>query len=228
MPEEEPETCVGEEARQVAEYIYHEFYSRNAQRRKGLVASPRIELTRLTVPQYKNAVADLIGYFTPQDDSPAEPGLSAEYYQSKGMSKADKLKQSRIDDSVDFDFGEGSPLESIGADQFSIVWRGALVAEDTGHYEFRVRTQNGARLYLNSDRPQRRRRLRDDSSVAGQAALIDAWVSSRKNAREHRPRAVAWRSALSAAFGVFQVQGKDSIHPTGMEAASWCLERTGR
>ena len=195
MPEEEPETCVGDEARQVAEYIYNEFYSPVAREKKRITTVPRVELTRLTVPQYRNALADLIGQFTPTprnnvrrrggqrppDDAPQpapEPGLRAQYYQSKGMSKADKLQQDRVDRSIDFDFEEQSPVEGITADQFAIIWQGTLIADDTGYYEFRVRTENGARLYLNSDAPQRRRKLRDDSSVAGQAALIDAWVSS--------------------------------------------------
>ena len=191
MPEEEPESCVGDEARAVAEYMYHEFYSFGARQKKGLVSAPRIELTRLTVPQYRNAIADLVGHFTPrpqQDDASTEPGFSAEYFQSKGMSKADQLKQQRVDWRIDFDFGEGSPAEDITADQFTIIWQGALVAAETGHYEFRVRTQNGARLYLNNDSPEQRRRLRDDSSVAGQAAFIDAWVSSGQM-REHTARA---------------------------------------
>jgi hypothetical protein len=190
MPEDNPGSCVGEDARQVADYIYREFYSFEARRRKNLVPAPRVELVRLTVAQYRNAVADLLGQFTPPpgDDSrksefgdePAEikPGLRGEYFQSKGMNKADERRFERVDGRVDFDFGEGSPAEEIAADQFAIVWQGALVTQDTGYYEFRIRTQNGARLYLNRDASQRLRKLRDDSPVAGQAALIDAWVSS--------------------------------------------------
>ena len=53
-----------------------------------------------------------------------------------------------------------------------------MKAADTGYYEFRVRTENGARLYVNNDETGGRRKLRDDSSVAGQSALIDAWVGS--------------------------------------------------
>lgn len=191
MPDGEPESCVGDEARQVATYIYHEFYSPAARQRKGLVTVPRVELLRLSVPQYRNAVADLIGQFTPRpserrgrrgrtDDSEPVRGLRAEYFQSKGMSKADKRRLSRVDASVDFDYGEGSPAQDITADQFAIIWTGALAAPRTGYYEFRVSTQNGARLYLNMDGGGRRGKLRDDSSAAGQAALVDAWVSSGK------------------------------------------------
>jgi hypothetical protein len=69
MPEDNPGGCVGDEARLVARYIYDEFYSPAARQRKGLDPPLEVELMRLTVPQYRNAVADIIGYFTP---TPAE------------------------------------------------------------------------------------------------------------------------------------------------------------
>ena len=60
MPEGEPEKCVGEDAKAVAAYIYDAFYSPIAQARNQ---PARIELSRLTVRQYQNAVTDLIGSF---------------------------------------------------------------------------------------------------------------------------------------------------------------------
>jgi mono/diheme cytochrome c family protein len=190
MPEGEPEACVGEDARQVAEYIYDEFYSPEARRRKGLARDARLALVRMTATQHRNAVADLLAHFTPapnvipgNETSEATPpgvlpGLRAEYFQSKGMNKADSLQIERVDRRIDFDFGEESPGEGITADQFAIIWEGAVWPRATGHYEFRVRTENGARLYLNDDPAERIRRLRDDSAAAGQVALIDDWVSS--------------------------------------------------
>jgi cytochrome c553 len=180
MPEKAPEACVGEEARQVAEYIHRQFYSREP----GFGA-PRVSLARLTVDQYRNAVADAVGRFAPtkapptrsrrrgrrapeqSSPGPTVPGLRGEYFQSRGMSKADQLAHYSSDTHIEFDFGEGSPAATISKDQFSIVWQGGLVANDTGHYEFRVNTQNGARLYLNLDPHQGLRKLRDDSSAAG-------------------------------------------------------------
>ncbi len=211
MPEDHPEECVGDEAQQVAEYIYNEFYSPVARQRKGLDPVLQVELMRLTVPQYRNAIADLVGYFTP---SPAEtrqllsereprrrrrdggppsaaseddetsgeiaPGLRGSYYRSKGMSKADELAFERIDSRMEFDFKEAAPAEEMPEDQFAIVWVGAFTAHTTGEYQFRITTPNGARLYLNNDPTRGLRKLRDDSSAAGQSALIDAWVSSQK------------------------------------------------
>ncbi len=222
MPEGEPENCVGDEARQVAAYIYDAFYSPTARQRLGLDPVQKVELMRLTVPQYRNAVADLIGRFTPdpaetrqllaerepsrrrrrpegrranrdgsnRDGSnrdgansasdAVEAGLRGSYYSSKGMSKADSLSFERIDGRMEFDFQEGAPAEGIPTDQFAIVWEGALAARTTGEYLFRITTPNGARLYLNDDPTSGLRKLRDDSSAAGQSALVDAWVSSKQ------------------------------------------------
>jgi hypothetical protein len=190
MPAENPEECVGEEARAVATYMYHEFYSLPARHRQGLGPMPRVELARLTVPQYQNAVADLVASFTPpppEAGSADQPGLRAEYFQSNGMNKADKLKQERVDTRLEFNFKDAGPTEDTSAAEFAIIWEGSLRTDDTGYHEFRVSTQNGARLYLNFDPQRRRGKLRDDSSDAGQAALIDAWVSSGQM-REHTTR----------------------------------------
>ena len=189
MPEDDAESCVGEDAQAVAAYVHDTFYSLQARITNGLTPAPRVELVRMTVEQYQNAAADLLGYFTPEvkTSGDAEPGLRAEYFQSKGMSKADKRKLERVEYEIDYDFGDKSPTDDITADQFAIIWNGSLTPPSTGYYEFRVRTENGVRLYLNNDPSRGRRRLRDDSSVAGQQALIDGWVSSGKM-RNHTAR----------------------------------------
>jgi hypothetical protein len=201
MPEGEPEDCVGDEATAVARYIHQEFYSPAARIRRGFDQKLEVELSRLTVPQYRNAVADLIGYFTPPPEqihhasggrrrgdgsqenseatpSVAEPGLSGAYFASEGMSKANKLVDSRVDRKLEFDFGDSVPFEGLPKDQFAIVWEGSLIARDTGEYHLRVTTPNGARVYVNLDPSSGLHKLRDDSSAAGQFPLIDAWVGS--------------------------------------------------
>ncbi len=205
MPEEDPEQCAGEEARKVAEFIYEKFYVPSKASTAGF------ELTRLTVPQYRNAVADVLATFAPTEayeepdprrrptqrpPSPllenvsaqnSVPGLLAMYYQSEGMSKANNLVIRRVDPRIDFNFGEDSPGPGISADQFSIIWEGSLTANATGDYEFRLTTENGARMYFNLDPQAALRKLRDDSSASGQSALLDAWVGSGKK-RERSAR----------------------------------------
>ena len=77
MPEDKPGTCVGEEAAQVAEFIHGAFYSPTAQARNK---PARIELSRLTVRQYGNAVADLLAGLESPATYHRERGLRGEYF----------------------------------------------------------------------------------------------------------------------------------------------------
>src|SRR5262249_34210520 len=86
-PEGHPGTRVGEEADRVAAYIYDAFYSRTAQARNK---PARIELSRLTVRQYRNAVADLIGNFRTPGAATDAHGLKAAYFKSYGFRPTNK------------------------------------------------------------------------------------------------------------------------------------------
>ena len=181
MPDGEPEKSNAEESLAVAQYIHGAFYSPEARARNH---PPKHELARLTNRQFRESVADLIGSFRPAQKVGAGTGLKAEYFQSDGMNKKSKRVLEREDKVLDFDFGEGSPVEGIKADQFSIAWNGSLLAPETGFYEFKVRTPNGARLYVNSDFKDGDSNARDDSGAKREATLIDAWVSSGEEVRE--------------------------------------------
>jgi len=181
MPEDKVGTCVGPDADAVAAYIHGAFYSPQARAKNS---PPKIDLVRLTNRQYRESIADLIGSFRPVKHARETAGLEAEYFQSEGMNKKKKSVLKRRDRAVNFNFGEGSPAEGITADQFSISWNGSLLAPDTGEYQFRITTQNGARLYLNSDLAAGDSNRRDDSDAKRQDALIDLWVSSGGMVRE--------------------------------------------
>ena len=183
MPEDDAKACVGEDAKQVAGYIYHAFYSPEARAR---LKPPRIDFSRLTNRQFRESIADLVGKRAGLVGD--GQGLKAEYFDSKGMNKKDKRKLERIDGAIDFDFGEGAPIEEMNAEQFSIGWEGSFRARETGFYEFRVRTPNGARLYVNADLKEGDRNYRDDSSAESRKPLIDAWVSSGAEVREETAR----------------------------------------
>lgn len=166
MPEDDPEACVGQDARLVAKYIYDEFYSVIAQTRR---APPRLQLSRLTVNQYRQVVADLVASFQSAPRWDQERGLSGEYFDGRGF-RGDKRKLRRVDAMVNFQFGETSPLPGeLSNEEFSIRWQGGIWAPQTGTYEFLVETDNAIRLYLNDLR----------------VPLIDAWVRS-GNETTHR------------------------------------------
>jgi len=160
MPEDAPEKCNGPDAEAVARYIYDAFYSRQARLRNH---PPRVELVRLTNRQYLNTVADLIKHFTGHDGAATgERGLRASYYNSRNFNRGSNVLE-RVDRQVNFDFGTNSPSgDPPGTNGFSMQWRGSIIADETGDYEFILKTPNGARLWVNDD----------------DNPLIDGWVAS--------------------------------------------------
>ena len=150
MPEGEPEKCVGEDARQVALYISEKFYSPAAQAR---LKPPRLELSRLTVRQYRETLADLIGSFRNDKTTyNGDRGLWGQYFNARRFDKKLRIIE-RLDPQVQFDFGDKSPEpEKIANDEFFIHWSGSLLAPETGVYDIIVKTDNGTRLWLNDPR----------------------------------------------------------------------------
>jgi len=179
MPEKKPQECVGDDARAVAEYMYDSFYTAIARAKHS---PARVEMTRMTVPQYLNSVADLMEPFLGRTQA-GEPGLKADYYRARNMSN-DKRAFDRIDGGVNFDFGEGHPFDQqvkqkekdgkkpedepkYTAEEFSIRWSGSIIAEETGEYEFAIVSENGFRAWINSPDP-----------------IIDGWVASGREKSE--------------------------------------------
>ena len=176
MPEDAPGECVGEDAQRVAAYIYETFYSKDAPGRSKFRA-PRIELSRLTVRQYRNCVTDLIGSFRNPARWGEERGLKGEYT-SRSRRRRDNNggggSLNRVDPEINLQFGMSSPipeqdeLKDVAkkwqrvpmllvplrlfrpfSQEFRVTWQGALLAPETGEYEFRVKTENATKLSIN-------------------------------------------------------------------------------
>lgn len=197
MPDDNVGACVGDDATKVAAYIYETFYSPKAQAR---LHPPEFDLSRLTIAQYRTSVADLVGRFRPGFDKPpgSQRGLKAHYSgpelekpadptatpevkpEDKPQAKKDDAKKKkdrpkvqfdRVDGQVSFHFGTASPdPEKMDPEEFSVRWDGSIIAEETGTYEFIVKSENGVRLAVN-----------DMKNL-----LVDAWVSSGPDVREEK------------------------------------------
>lgn len=188
MPEDKEGTCVGEDAKAVSAYIYDAFYSQAAQAR---MSPPAKDLTRLTIGQYRTSVMDLVGRFrmgvgydrplsteqgikgTYRGVELPKPGEKAVDTTSKTGIKSKRPNKTieRIDPVISFRWGPDSPVkETLEAEQFQNRWDGAVVADETGVYEFIIKSENGVRLWVNDD----------------QEALIDGWVSSGPEVREEK------------------------------------------
>lgn len=181
MPDDAPGTLTAEDALSVSAYIHGAFYSSEARAR---LSPARRELQRLTHEQHQTSVADLLASFGTVKQATRRGGLAAEYFQSKGMNKKERSALRREDASVDRDWGTNSPVDGITADAFSVAWSGSLLAPESGTYDFRVRTPNGARLYVNAEMAPGDQNRRDDSDARRSEALIDLWVSSGGKMRE--------------------------------------------
>jgi cytochrome c553 len=188
MPEGKEGTCVGEDAENVAAYIFDAFYSPTAQLRNNPIHE---DLSRLTAEQFQNSVADLIGRFEGGHDRPfgkGERGLRGRYngrfavpigpimkprgdQERAERNRKERSSFDRVDKVVSFHFGAGSPDPvRLRPDDFNTRWDGSIYAPETGMYEFIVKTENGIRLYVNNPREP----------------LIDAWVTPGPTVREEK------------------------------------------
>ena len=73
-------------------------------------------------------------------------GLLAQYFNSEALTG---VELSRVDSTVNFDWGSGSPDATIGSDNFSAHWSGQVEAAFTETYDFIVNANDGARLWVN-------------------------------------------------------------------------------
>ncbi len=136
MPEDDPGSCIGNDAEAVAAYVFENFYSEAAQVRNR---PPRIGLARLTGPQLRQSLADLYSHFGGMPNTTSQRGIKAIYYDGPKRKNENK-KVERIDPLLQFDFGHDAPVEGVDPKAFSIHWEGGVLAEKTGRYEIVVRS----------------------------------------------------------------------------------------
>jgi hypothetical protein len=170
MPEDDPTRVTGADARLVAEFIHAAFYATPARHDDR---PPRVELSRLTVRQHRNSLADLVGGFreaAPVDDGTR--GLRGEYFRGRDTDRR-ALEADRIDQQVAFDFGFESPdPERFEPSRFTIRWTGSVLPPETGVYEFVVRATDAVKFSINT--------------AAYEPPLVDATVSLIDDVVEHR------------------------------------------
>jgi hypothetical protein len=170
MPEDDPTLVSGEDARRVAEFIHASFYAAPARHDDR---TPRVELSRLTVRQHRNSLADLVGGF--REAAPANEGirgLRGEYFRGRDTDRR-AFECERIDPQVAFDFGIESPdPERFEPSRFTIRWTGSVLPPETGLYEFVVRATDAVKFSVNT--------------AAYEPPVIDATVSVNDDVAEHR------------------------------------------
>jgi len=85
-------------------------------------------------------------------------GLIGDYYSSQAKTLLDPPTLERLDSTVNFDWGTGSPDPNISADTFTARWTGLVQPHYSQTYTFYTSTDDGVRLWVNGQK------------------LIDEWV----------------------------------------------------
>ncbi len=160
MPEDDPGSLTAAESEAVSAYLHDAFYSPVARDR---LRPARVELSRLTVRQYRNAVADLLGGNRPAPVIDDKRGLKGEYFKGRNLGRGNRALE-RTDATVAFDWDKGTPdAEKITEPhEFAAQWVGSVIAEETGTYDISVTSNHSVKLWFNDpDKP-----------------LLDGWVRS--------------------------------------------------
>lgn len=183
MPEDDPEACVGAEAEAIARYVHGAFYSPLAQAR---IRPPRRELSRLTVRQFEQSLADLLGEFRSRFTPGDERGLKSRFQTKVNVGNVGPKQELDLP-RVDFRLSE---LESLpdsyrypqeadkgefGNKRLDVhvkIW-GGLLAPKTGVYQLSVETDSEVVLSVN-DTPVIEAKIRSDGDpvLRGDIRLI--------------------------------------------------------
>lgn len=148
MPQADPGSLSAADAKLIAAYVHDTFYSLAAREKKNPV---RVELARLTVPQYRNAVADIIGHFRGNGTwLDKTRGLKGEYFKNRNHNQ--RLIE-RVDPEVAFDFGTNAPAEKdFDPKEYSARWSGSVYIPETGDYTFILQSNQSAKLFVNDNK----------------------------------------------------------------------------
>ncbi len=188
MPKDTDDKCSGEDAQKVAAYIYDAFYSKTAQARNK---PPRIELSRLTVRQYRQRRR------RPDRQLPHAQPLGPATRPARRVFQVPALPRQRPRPGARRSRGplrlrrrpartprSSTPINSRSAG------RARSWPRTPASYEFIVRTEHAARLWVNDTQTAADRRLGE----VGQRYRVS------------RLDLPAGRARLSAAAGVLQGQ----------------------
>ncbi len=73
-------------------------------------------------------------------------GLTAQYFDNADFTN---LRVTRVDPTVNFNFGTGSPDPLVGADTFSVRWTGSITPQFSQAYTLFTTSDDGIRVWLN-------------------------------------------------------------------------------
>lgn len=97
--------------------------------------------------RFATGTTNFLNRLTLADGNMDDKGLKGEYFGNMDLSGNPVL--TRIDNEVNFDWGNGSPAPSIPTDHFSVRWSGQVQPRYSETYAFVATTDDGVRLWVN-------------------------------------------------------------------------------
>lgn len=109
----------------------------------------RVELAKLARLRFQPPAATNIAT-NPVSATNSAPtnGLLGLYFNETDHTGPFKM---RYDSTIDFDWGESAPFLGMNSDRFSVRWIGSVVPQTTEHYTFHTVTDDGVRLFINTN-----------------------------------------------------------------------------
>ena len=157
MPEDDPGSLSPEDAKAVAAYIHGAFYSSLARERNR---PARIELARLTVAAVPPGRRRPRRHLPPAGEWRRDAAASRANTSRAAASAPRTASWSAPTRRWSSTSAPTAPCpDKIEPHEFSIRWNGSLLAPETGEYEFVVRTEHAARLWVNDTKQPADRRL---------------------------------------------------------------------
>jgi hypothetical protein len=126
---------------------------------------------RLRLEYFENQYGARVAFDMQQ--AGAEVGLKGEYYSSSSAGMFTTKITERTDSTVNFDWGNGSPVPGVPSDLFAVRWTGSLTAPTSGTYTIYVTADDGVRVWIDGN------------------LVIDAW-------KVQPPTEYSWTGPLSA------------------------------
>jgi beta-glucosidase-like glycosyl hydrolase len=122
-----------------------------------------------------------------------QPGLHAEYFTNRALLGQPALR--RVDEQIDFDWGQGSPDPALPNDSFSVRWTGLFQVGQSGRFRIEARSDDGIRVYLDGTRV-----IDDWSDHAARTATVDVDLELD---RTYELRVEYYENSGSALAGLF-------------------------
>ncbi|HEX7669545.1 MAG TPA: PA14 domain-containing protein, partial [Polyangiaceae bacterium] len=119
----------------------------------------------------------------PPPQAPSNNGLTGAYYDGT-TALAGAPTMTRVDNTVNFDWGGGSPGAPIGVDNFSVRWTGFVQPAYTETYSFQTATDDGVRLWVNG------------------VQLVDNWIPQGTNGVCGSPTSAQYSGSIALTAGV--------------------------